>query len=679
MCSKAKKHSDKRKHKARAKYYSQLSSSEEDESSVPIKKTTKPQQQAPPEPEHQDSTDPVFYRQVDMSDLPSQYAEEVETFRQILDVPDPRETLPRSSTTVLGLDDEKGQQELRPRGPSAMLPLNPILKDAFEKFEQDFLASNLPEGKYIKPPTAKYYKVGQPCFEDKLQELNTDFAKICISPKPSGAPVGKVPLQVLNELEYQARQNLSTINFTATFARTACSCNTVMEKCHHSIKATFKRVKNQIQKGADPERAVRHGYDNACDYFEIMNKSILIQQRALACLSKSVAHILQRELYTMGNTGHLRREAEMTLLQPHLGDSRHQQLRNSPFWSSPLFKSQLVKAGEDFLLTKAPLKTLRVLDPTKTSPFVVPTTIRKKAPTGNAPMEAIPLKAVTNRFPQVGGNQTQEASGVVFDPTQGDEGVETPPPNDSFQASLSPPVGRFRSFRRDWLTTKCSNNVLNIISNGYVLPFISKPNLVRAPLIRSGYKALHKELALTSCIQSLLSKNAIERVENVKSLGFYSRLFLVPKLHQRWRPVIDLSRLNTFLLVERFKMETPESIRASLIPGEWVSSIDLSDAYIHIPIHPNSRKYLRFCHRSQVFQFTSLPFGLATAPQVFTMIVKEVRLMALSKGIRLHQYLDDWLIRAQSQEEAQVNTQTAVDLTQSLGWIINQEKITNTI
>ena len=57
------------------------------------------------------------------SDLPSQYAEEVETFRQILELPDPRETLPRSSTTVLGLDYEKGQQELRPRGPSAMLPL----------------------------------------------------------------------------------------------------------------------------------------------------------------------------------------------------------------------------------------------------------------------------------------------------------------------------------------------------------------------------------------------------------------------------------------------------------------------------------------------------------------------------------------------------------------------------
>ena len=48
--------------------------------------------------------------------------------------------------------------------------------------------------------------------------------------------------------------------------------------------------------------------------------------------------------------------------------------------------------------------------------------------------------------------------------------------------------------------------------------------------------------------------------------------------------------------------------------------------------------------------------------------------MALSRGLRIHQYLDDWLIRSLSQEEAQVNTQAVVELTQSLGWIINQEK-----
>ena len=183
-------------------------------------------------------------------------------------------------------------------------------------------------------------------------------------------------------------------------------------------------------------------------------------------------------------------------------------------------------------------------------------------------MGATPHKAVTNQFPRIGGNRISEAPGVVFDPTLGHEGVETPPPNDSLKASLSPPVGGcLCSFRRDWQTNKCSNNMLNIITNGYVLPFISKPNLARVPLIQSGYKALQKDQALATCIQSLRSKNAIERVENVKSLRFYSRLFLVPKPHQRWRPVIDLSRLNIFLLVERLKMETPEYIRTSLIPG----------------------------------------------------------------------------------------------------------------
>ena len=117
---KHKKHSDKRKHKSKPIHKSQ-SSAEEDESSAHIQGFTQSQPKVPQEPQPQASSDPVFYREVDINDLPSQYTEEVETFRQILDLPDPWETLPRSSTTVLGLDDEKGQQELRPRGPSAML------------------------------------------------------------------------------------------------------------------------------------------------------------------------------------------------------------------------------------------------------------------------------------------------------------------------------------------------------------------------------------------------------------------------------------------------------------------------------------------------------------------------------------------------------------------------------
>ena len=127
-------------------------------------------------------------------------------------------------------------------------------------------------------------------------------------------------------------------------------------------------------------------------------------------------------------------------------------------------------------------------------------------------MGAIPLKAVTNPFPREEENPTSEAPGVVFDPTIGEGDVETPLPNDSSKASLSPPVGgRLRSFWRDWLANKCSQNVLNMITNGYVLPFRSKPNLIRFPLILSEYKAQQKKTKLWPLVSSLSCQRTLSK------------------------------------------------------------------------------------------------------------------------------------------------------------------------
>ena len=132
--SRVKKHTDKTKHKSRSRYVP--FSSEGDQSSERRHRSPKSSRKTYPDQDHpQHDPDPPYYREVALSDIPSQYAEEVDTFRRILKLPDPRESLPRSSTAVMGLDDEKGRQELRPRGPSSMLPLNSINKDAFDKFD----------------------------------------------------------------------------------------------------------------------------------------------------------------------------------------------------------------------------------------------------------------------------------------------------------------------------------------------------------------------------------------------------------------------------------------------------------------------------------------------------------------------------------------------------------------
>ncbi len=44
-------------------------------------------------------------------------------------------------------------------------------------------------------------------------------------------------------------------------------------------------------------------------------------------------------------------------------------------------------------------------------------------------------------------------------------------------------------------------------------------------------------------------------------------------------------------------------------------------------INHASRKYLRFTHRGEVFQYQVLPFGICTAPRIFTLVMREVRVM----------------------------------------------------
>ena len=77
-------------------------------------------------------------------------------------------------------------------------------------------------------------------------------------------------------------------------------------------------------------------------------------------------------------------------------------------------------------------------------------------------------------------------------------------------------------------------------------------------------------------------------------------------------------------------------------------SLDLKDAYLQVPIHPDSRKSLRFVAFDRVHQFTALCFGLSTAPQVFTRVMAPVSTFLHRAGIRIRRYLDDWLIQAPS-------------------------------
>ncbi|KAK7096457.1 hypothetical protein V1264_005753 [Littorina saxatilis] len=121
-------------------------------------------------------------------------------------------------------------------------------------------------------------------------------------------------------------------------------------------------------------------------------------------------------------------------------------------------------------------------------------------------------------------------------------------------------------------------------------------------------------------------------------------------------------------------METPASVREALRRGDWVTSVDLTDAYFHILMHQVDRKWLRFRWGHRIFQFRALPFGLSLAPWVFTMVIRQLAALIRQRGIRLRTYLDDWLILNQSQSVCHLNTQVVLNRALSLGFSVNQAK-----
>ena len=95
-----------------------------------------------------------------------------------------------------------------------------------------------------------------------------------------------------------------------------------------------------------------------------------------------------------------------------------------------------------------------------------------------------------------------------------------------------------------------------------------EPPLTRTPI---QFPTKNKKRA-TEGHRQPAGEGAIEPIHRSCSLGFF-RLFLVPKKTGDLRPVIDLSTLNRHLVVSHFQMETAQTVRAAVCPGQWMISI----------------------------------------------------------------------------------------------------------
>ena len=138
--------------------------------------------------------------------------------------------------------------------------------------------------------------------------------------------------------------------------------------------------------------------------------------------------------------------------------------------------------------------------------------------------------------------------------------------------------------------------------------------------------------------------------------------------------ILNLKELNKFIVYRHFKMDSLKTVTDLMTQGCYMASVDIKDAYYTLPIATEHQKVLKFRWRDKLYQYTCLPNGLASAPRIFTKLLKPVFNILRQKGYLSSSHIDDCYLQGATDGECHENVQETVRLLGNLGFPIHNEK-----
>ncbi len=199
----------------------------------------------------------------------------------------------------------------------------------------------------------------------------------------------------------------------------------------------------------------------------------------------------------------------------------------------------------------------------------------------------------------------------------------------------------------------------------------------KSPLLRRGSPDSSKQRLQGLCSTTGTFLPPTERSNRGSTaVGSRTRVLqpLLPRSKEGLRPILDLWRFNFSLYKGKFKMLTIKTIMSQVQEGDWFVTIDLKDVYFHIQVVRRHRRFLRFAFGGKAYQYKVLPFGLALAQGTFTKCMDAALAPLRLQGIRVLNYLDDWLILAHSRELVSRHRDIVLGHIHSLGLRMNAKK-----
>jgi len=156
---------------------------------------------------------------------------------------------------------------------------------------------------------------------------------------------------------------------------------------------------------------------------------------------------------------------------------------------------------------------------------------------------------------------------------------------------------------------------------------------------------------------------------------FVSSIFLrLQKNGVDYRMIVNLKELNKFIVYRHFKMDSPKTVTDMVTQGCFMASVDIKDAFYTVSTATEHQKFLKFRWWDKLYQYTCMPNGLASAPRIFTKLLKPVFNILRQKGYLSSSYIDDCYLQGATYGECHDNVQETVMLLGDLGFPIHNEK-----
>lgn len=204
--------------------------------------------------------------------------------------------------------------------------------------------------------------------------------------------------------------------------------------------------------------------------------------------------------------------------------------------------------------------------------------------------------------------------------------------------------------------------------SGYIVPFYELPE---SKYCENNKSAIAHSDFVSKSIQELLQSGIVVKVDQIPHV--VNPLTVSVNAKGKERLILDLRHVNQYVVKYEFNLEGIKGALDFVPKNGLMFKFDLSSGYHHIDLHASMYKYFGFSWDNCFYVFSSLPFGLSSAPFIFTKILRNLVRFWGEQGVYII-YLDDGFGFSDSFANCEYSSLKVYTTLIKTGFVVNTEK-----